>query len=407
MYDRLEKLYISIIFGGLYFYGGIGASSYLATPEYTIYFLIFISTFVLFYRLKFPLSHSLQNTIHYLRHNGVRLFAEESIYLMMIIVAYLGICLIGLMYPEFKLKALISPPAPNGLEALLSTIEVRKPDAASKLIFYIKLLLLPFYYISLSKFVKKPLILFLAIIVPLYLDYCSAGYIGRGMVLMNLGLWFVIIYWFNPRFRWLISGLMVIGVPAILISFYAYSLARLGSSLDSVDNKANVIEMLFYEEVNFPDTFKEVVGSGRHVDLNGFLIWLCTLPIPKFLLGGVKVPVLNYEISEIVLGISRYDDGFWVKLTGYISESYYILGKWFFWLVAILVSRLSKTLYFFFCDFPGGKVLIIYIAIYIGFMYSRAGLGAIMPTFSNGFLLVYLYFVYKVYFTKKMILYSS
>ncbi len=258
MYDRLEKLYISIIFGGLYFYGGIGASSYLATPEYTIYFLIFISTFVLFYRLKFPLSHSLQNTIHYLRHNRVRLFAEESIYLMMIIVAYIGICLIGLMYPEFKLKALISPPAPNGLEALLSTIEVRKPDAASKLIFYIKLLLLPFYYISLSKFVKKPLILFLAIMVPLYLDYCSAGYIGRGMVLMNLGLWFVIIYWFNPRFRWLISGLMVIGVPAILISFYAYSLARLGSSLDSVDNKANVIEMLFYEEVNFPDTFKEV-----------------------------------------------------------------------------------------------------------------------------------------------------
>lgn len=403
LYDRLEKLFISIIFGGLYFYGGIGASSYLAPPEYSIYFLIFLSVFVLFYRLKFPISHSLQNTFHYLKNNGVRLFAEEGTYTSLVIFSYLGICFVSLIYPEFKLKALISPPAPNGLEALLATIEVREPDVASKLIFYIKLLLLPFYYVSLSRFVKRPLILFLAIMLPLYLDYCSAGYIGRGMVLMNLGLWFVVVYWLNPRMRLIIGGLMLVGIPAILISFYAYSLARLGSSIDSVDNKSNIIEMLFYEEVNFPDTFKEVVRSGRHVDLRGFFVWLCTLPIPKFLLGGVKVPVLNYEISEIVLGLSRFDDGFWVKLTGYISESYYIFGKWFFWLTAVLVSRLCKTLFFFLRDFPGGKVLVIYVAIYIGFMYSRAGLGAIMPTFSNGFLLLYVYFLFKVYLTKKML----
>jgi len=154
---------------------------------------------------------------------------------------------------------------------------------------------------------------------------------------------------------------------------------------------------LFYQEINFAESFTDIVYSGRHIDLPGFFVWLITLPIPKFLLGGINVPLINIELSEVVLGVDRSDEFFWVRLNGFIGESYYIFGPYLFWLEAVLVARVVKTLYFFLRNLKHGGVLLLYCSIFLGFMFSRAGLGAIMPQITNGFLLLYLYFALKVF----------
>jgi len=47
IYDQLEKWYVSLIYWGLYFYGGIGASAKTVSLTYTIYLLIFLTVFAL------------------------------------------------------------------------------------------------------------------------------------------------------------------------------------------------------------------------------------------------------------------------------------------------------------------------------------------------------------------------
>ena len=299
--------------------------------------------------------------------------------------------------------SLINPPAPDVLEVLRSTIDTQEQhvDVITKIIFYLQTLMAPLYFISLCKYVKRPGWLFALMFLPLYINYCANSYLGRGMVLMGLMLWFFLVYMYNPKFRKQLIFGSLIGLPVMLIIFYTYTIARVGGDTN-IDINGNIIEALFYTEINFPETFSDIVHSGQHIDFAGFMVWLFTLPIPKIFLGGaLNVPIINFDLSEIVLGVSRYDNAFWVKLTGYVSESYYIFGKYFFWVEALIIAWLSKFLFFMLRPIKGSEVLIIYIAIQFGFMFSRAGLGAIMPAFTNGFLGLYGFLFLKFYITKK------
>ncbi|CAN5180910.1 hypothetical protein BH11BAC6_BH11BAC6_02050 [soil metagenome] len=400
VYDKLEKLYVSIIFWGLYFYGGIGASSYEVDKNYTFYFLLFIAAFVFFYRLRYISFHAVRNqTFYFFRAKSKHLLEKKS-YEKIFIGSYLFVCFLFLVYPDFKVADLFHPPSPEGVSALISSVEsqnAQNVDVLSKILFYVKLLVAPLYFIGLYNYRKKPLLLFVFIFLPLYFDYCANNYIGRGMILMACMLWFFAVYAYNQRLRrpMVIGG--IVGIPLLIAFFYSYSLARLGGDIE-VHVDAAVIEQIFYQEINFPESFKSVAASGMHVDFFSFLVWITTLPIPKVLLGGlIEVPVLNFDLSEIVLGMHRYDDGFWVKLTGYVSESYYIFGPYFFWIEAFMIAWISKLLFYLLRSIKGTEILIIFIAIQFGFMFSRAGLGAVLPSFSNGFLLLYAYIILKLY----------
>ncbi len=400
MHDHLEKLYVSITFWGLYFYGGIGASSYETGASYTFYFLIFLAAFVFFYRLRYIFPNALRNSISGFYRTGGKTMYDEALSGKIIIYIYLFTCFLSLLYPEFKVGSLFHPPAPNGVEALLNSVnnsESKDLDIISKLIFYIRLLILPLYFLALAKYAKRPFIFFLLVFLPLYFDYCSSEYVGRGLILIDLGVWYISVYRFNKKIRVPLVAATVVVLPLLLILFYTYSIARLGNEFN-INLDASVIGDLFYGEINFPDSFQSVVDSGQHVHFTGFITWLVTLPFPKFLFGSLlNVPVLNFELSEIVLGVNRNDPSFWVKLTGYISESYYVFGEKFFWVEALMVAWLSKTIFFLLRLIKGSEVLIIYVAIQFGFMFSRAGLGAILPAFTNGFLALYFYFALKLY----------
>ena len=399
IYDKLEKVYVSIIFWGLYFYGGIGASSYEVGVDYTYYFLFFMAAFVFFYRLRYNLPSMIRNSVTSFFVSKERSLFVNSLYSDIAIGAYIFVCFLFLLYPEFKLDNLIHPPVPNAFEALLDSVDTqtKEVDIISKLLFYIKLLISPLYFVALIRYTKKPLVLFLLLFVPLYFDYCSSDYIGRGMILMALMLFFFTVYMYNKKLRKPLLFGSIILLPILLYAFYTYSIVRMGGDTD-LNTGSNIIEELFYQEVNFPESFSTVVSSGKHIDFPGFIEWVVTLPFPKFMLGGViQFPVINFDLAEIVTGFSRSDTGFWVKLTGYVTESYYIFGKNFFWIGALMVAFIAKTLFYLLRAIKGTEVFIIYTAIQFGFMYSRAGLGAILPTFANGFLMLYAIIFLKIY----------
>ncbi len=401
IYDRLEKAYLTIIYWGLYFYGGVGASSYEVEWIYSVYFLIFISVFVFFYRLKYVFPHAVKNAIgRFYNARGATIFDKPASASAFIYI-YLLICLTSLIYPSFKLLNLVHPPAPDLITALLGTIETPSNiNIVSKLFFYLTLLLYPLYLLCLNNFATKPLKLIIFLFIPLYIDYCATAYVGRGLILIDLAVWLLTVYKYNKKIRVpLITGFCIL-TPLLLVIAYSYSIARAGGEYN-VTLSDNAIETLFYQEVNFAEGFKDVVNSGQHINLPGFMVWLVTLPIPKFLIGGVNVPIITFELSEIVIGMNRHDEGFWVKLTGYVTESYYIFGKYFFWVEALMVAWLAKAIFYFLRNIKGNAVLVYYVALQFGFMFSRAGLASVMPTFLNGFLALYVYFGLKVYLSKQ------
>lgn len=245
--------------------------------------------------------------------------------------------------------------------------------------------------------------LFLLIFIPLYFDYCATGYIGRGMVLMGLMLCFFTVYIYNKNLRKPLLFGTIILLPILLFAFYTYSIARMGGDIQ-INLSGNIIEELFYQEINFPESFSVVADSGKHISFPGFIGWILALPFPKFMLGGlIDFPVINFDLAEIVTGFNRNDNGFWVKLTGYVTESYYIFGKYFFWVEALMIAWTAKMLFYLLRCIKGTEVFIIYISILFGFMYSRAGLGAILPSFTNGFLLLYAFIFLKLYINKNLI----
>ena len=403
MYDRIEKIYTSIIFWGLYFYGGIGAAATTVETVYTFYFLIFLLAFVFFYRLRYIFSNAVKNSLHKFYEDDGKTFFDANFSTTLFIWVYLFICFFSLLYPTFKVENLIDPPAPDVLSALLSSIDksIENSDIILKLMFYARLLFLPLYYLSLHKFSAKPILLFVLIFLPLYFDYCSSSYVGRGMILMDVALWILVVYKFNKKIRKTLIISTVIVTPVLLAFFYTYSIARLGGSAD-ISLNGDVVSKLFYTEINFPESFNTVVESGKHINFANFLIWIFTLPFPKFIFGSLlNVPIINFDLSEIVLNLDRNDPNFWVKLTGYVTESWYIFGKYFFWIEALMVAWIAKTIFYFLRRIKGSEVLIFFVAIQFGFMFSRAGLGAVLPLFTNGFLAIYFYFAIKVHYAQK------
>lgn len=403
MHDKLEKIYTSIIFWGLYFYGGIGSAATTVQPVYTFYFLVFLLAFVFFYRLRYIFPNAVKNSLHKFYAADGKTFFDGNFSTSLFIWIYLFICFLSLLYPTIKVGNLIAPPAPDVLSALLSSIDksTENADIILKLMFYARLLFLPLYYLSLYKFSAKPLLLFALIFLPLYFDYCSSSYVGRGMILIDFALWLLVVYKFNKKIRKPLIISTVVIAPLLLAFFYTYSVARLGGSADLSLN-SDVIGKLFYTEINFPESFQTVVESGRHINFAGFLIWIFTLPFPKFIFGSLlNVPIINFELSEIVLNLDRNDPNFWVKLTGYVTESWYIFGTYFFWVEALIVAWIAKAIFYFLRRIKGSEILIFFVAIQFGFMFSRAGLGAVLPLLTNGFLAIYFYFAIKLRYAQK------
>jgi hypothetical protein len=395
MPDNLEKFFVSVCFWGMYFYGGIGASIDETAPVYTLYYLIFQAVFVLAYRVRYIFPNVFRNSIIRIQVQSSFLF-EGKLSSNFILIIYLLSVFINLLYPEVKIENLLSPPPPNALDALLkeSGVSVEEEDILAKLLFYFTLLLTPLYYWSLYVYRQKPILLLILILIPLYFIYCANEYIGRGLILIGLFVWFFGVYLHNKKWRKPLIVGTIIGLPTVLIFFIYYSLQRIGYEVD-FSFQTGAIGDLFLMEINYPIHFETIVQSGKHVDLGGFFLWLATLPFPKFFFGGLDVPAVNYELAEIVLNLPKEDQNFFVILTGFVSESLYIFGSYFFWLEAIIIAVTVKTIFNLLRPIKSGSILILFVAIQFGFMYARAGIASVMPVFANGFLAVYLYIFIK------------
>ena len=390
-----QRAMLVAITAGLFFFSGIGASSQEVSGLFVAFYFVtlggivlsFIVGLAMFGRISRSASPKIISALGDIDGGKVWTWA---------VVAYVALLFFPLLWPEVRLDRLLSPPAPD-LRAVMAARFEGTIDPFTRLVGYGQLLLTPFFYVALYRWRDRMWFVLLLLVGVLYLEYIAAAYVGRGVVLKHLVLWIFGVWWWQPRKRkWILLGTFA-SMPFVLYASYWYARARLGAeagseSLLEAMGSVLAVEWSFVERVGMP-----LLESGRTVDLPAYALWVATLPLPKIFTGPIEGARINYEISEIVLGVAWGAPGSYVVLPGLVAESVYVFGPFLFWIHALCIGVMAAAFVSLTERIPPfGFVFGLGIWLF-GYVLNRAGISAVLPVIMNEFLLFYCVLGY-VYF---------
>ena len=390
----LNRMFYLFFSAGFFFYSGVGYSYKTGVADgYLGYYTIFLAVFSLFSILFSKLNYGFGISQEYAEHRLTGFIMNRG-YRRVLVVVFLFTYIVDLTYPEFNIVRIVNPPSPDITGDLVKRFDEKQTiNIINTLTRYTRILLFPFYILSIfgSSF-KKQIIFLFWLLLPLYLEYCANSYLGRSAVLINLLIFYFTLYKFHPSLRRRLT-LFAIGIlPLFLVASLFYQLAR----VDRLDLAQNITPFVAFEalaqvEFGFPTLSAKVVEARRKLDLVDYFIWQATISIPKFGLFKVDAAHPAYDISEIVTGVSRYSNNFNVKLSGYLTESIYIYGKWFFWLNAVFLATAMAVMTRIFKPMKLAYPIVIFLCISIGYNLNRAGIQSALPLLTTYLLPFYVY----------------
>jgi len=214
-----QRLMLTGLLSGLAFYSGIGASDSEVPFVYIVYYYLFFMAVIIGFHFGRAIFLPLSRSIGRKSSEALR-SVSHGISWYVVIAIYVLLSLIPLVWPKFRLHHLLMPPKPDLRDAFYRRF-TEEPDAVIRLIGYIKLLLTPFFYIALYRwrfYIGK---IFVLLVFLMYIDYVTNAYIGRGSVLMNLGLIILGIWILRPKYR---RRIIVAGIILMPFFFYAFYL---------------------------------------------------------------------------------------------------------------------------------------------------------------------------------------
>ncbi|MEM4203088.1 MAG: hypothetical protein QXS54_03360 [Candidatus Methanomethylicaceae archaeon] len=385
-----QRVLLIGMLAGLLIYSGIGA----AYPEVPRHYLIYYFGFLLAFTLSFgffcfifaPLDRRLGPLLQRIFVN-----VESGRIWFLIIWVYILLNTAPLIYPEIKLGRLFAPPSPDLTTAWRIRWESQGVDAISKLLEYGRVLLTPFFYISLFRYRHRLTKLVFLLSLVLYFQYVTNGYIGRGAVLIELATVWISLWIDRTKDRRFLIAVALAGLPLILAGSYYYGVVRIGGAPEGVSFGEAIIRMIENEFSFVRNVGAPVINAELRVNLTSYAKWLFTLPLPKVLTGEIEGARINYEIAEFILGIPRGQSGWFVPLGGLVAESVYIFGRYFFWLHAIFIALLAAFLIRLMERTQQLLFLKGFVVVTFSYHLNRGGISGPMGVFVNHFLLFYLF----------------
>lgn len=384
-----QRIMLIGILSGFLLYSGIGIAHLEVPNDYLIYyfgFLIAFSFAFLFFRVAF-VGISIQSG-----RGLTRVFANvhNSPWWASIIWVYLLLHLVLLIYPEFRLHYLLAPPPLDLTTVWIAMFEPQEQNFLLKLIWYADILLTPFFYIALFRYRQHIWRAGLILALLLYIQYVAGGYISRSEIGMALAI-ILLVQWVNqPRSRPKLMLGVAVMTPLLLVAFYVHTVVRIGGIVEDL-NPAHAIITVLESEIMFPRNVGiPIIEGGERVCLIDYAKWIIALPIPKVLTGEIGARI-NFEISEIVLGVGPGEIGWYVVLPGLMVESVYIYGNYFFWLHGVFIALLAAFVIRLLERTPQLLFFKAYVIVLFAFVLNRAGIGGLLPVVVNEFLLFYLY----------------
>lgn len=388
-------LWLGLI-SGVFIYNGVGA----AYPEVPAKYLIFYFGFILALACSFFFFTVTFAGVS--RHSGRVLnqtlsdIDKQRVW-DIIIWTFIFLHFVPLLYPEFRLQEFFNPRPPDLKTAFQIRFQVQEVNIFLKIIGYVRILMLPFFFIALYKHRQNIKKVVLVLLFLLYIQYVNKSYIGRTAVGMTALLIFISLWVLRPNYR---KGLVVAGialVPFVFAAFNFYGIIRIGGTVYEFNILRAASEMI-YNETGFPiGVGMPIIESGQRVNLASYFRWILTLPIPKVLAGDIAGARINYEISEVILGTSIGAQNWCVVLPGAVAESVYIYGRSFFWLHGVFVGFLAAFVVRLVERTPYLLFLQAHLVLLFFYVFNRAGIAALLPDIVNDLILFYGFILFLVF----------
>ncbi len=392
---KAQRFLLLAFLAGLAWYSGIGAADPAVSLEYVLfYFIFFLASCLGFHFSKivfYPMSSQIGRKVpdflgDMSKGNGS----------LTLIFVYILLTFFPLVWPEMRILKLIYPGVPN-LNIAFGDYLNPQIDVTSKLLGYIKILLTPFFYLSLYRLRKNLLLISTVVFLLLYLVYIDHDYIGRGTVLSEVGGLIIAIWFLKPNYRRFIFLFVASLFPIIVYLSYWYGNFRIGGNIEGI-NFWDAVSSLLAQELSFPKRVSmRLLELGTRTNLAKYFTWIVTLPLPKFLTGGFDIPQFGFNISEIVLGLPTGSVGWYVVLPGLVGESFYLYGPHFFWLHGFFCGFLACFFVRLVERVP--QFLFLYAHLLILFFYylNRGGIFSLLPRVINYFLLFYVFIFFIIF----------
>ena len=189
--------------------------------------------------------------------------------------------------------------------------------------------------------------------------------------------------------------------PLLLFAFYAYSVIRLGRTLDAI-SITDAIQVLFGQEIGYPMLYDDYIKkSGGYI--SDYLTWLILLPFPGFMKFGMGDFFLNREFSMCLLGVDASDSTFFILLPGLVGEAIFVFGPVLFFLHAIILGYVIKFVTKTFTSNRCFDYVYYLCIVQFSFMLARAGSISVYPSMFKSFLILVIvcHFISKKYAVKK------
>jgi hypothetical protein len=363
---KLKKYFLLVFCVSFFVYSGLGASILEDNGRYLFYYSIY--TIVLVFSLYLFRNKSLNFKMD---DNLISSFFERRSDLFILI--YTSLMLLLLIFPENKLYTLISPPSIDISGVMGNVTREESQDLFTSLVITIKNIVFPFYFLSLTKYAKKPLYLFIIILVPLYISFCRDGYIARSVFGLYFLFYMGILYYFNVNLRKLILTSTVVTFLSSITFLAAFTSIRMGESVNL--SLAESINALFLVEGTFPSWFVEVYNNSLHsrTYIVDYILWIVTQPFPGFMKSWLVDFYLNISIAKVLLGIEADEIVSFVPLAGLISESVFVFGNKLFFIHAIILGYILNLFSNFLLSKESFKLLMIYAIVFTCMGIGRAG----------------------------------
>lgn len=353
-------------------YCGCGISLESCNPSYAFFYFAYITIMSCLFRIWIKESKMEKN--EYFISSFLQKYGTH------IIACYTFLNFIGLIYPEFKLTNLVSPPMPDVNTWLNSVYDEKEHSMLETLRYLCSNTLMPFYYFSLYKYNSDKIKVAGILFFNLYISYCIEGNIGRSSVLVALLIIFLATLRDMPAKKRLTILLRVgIVAPIFLVAFYYYSLIRVGHDVDTTIGISDIVLMLFSQEINYPLWFDDYINGHSYSSLYKYIEWFTLLPFPGFLKGDLGNYRLNAEFTYLVTGMIPGTTGFSIKLPGLVGEGLYVFGPLFFFLHATLYSFIYSKVVIFLSSNKMLSYLAFYYAILMSFDVARGGTISVYP----------------------------
>ncbi len=394
--EQKAKIFLSASLLGIFFYCGIGYGYAEVVPrEYGVYYAIFVAAFTIAFTVITRHMQTRAWVLSWLAARETRVGQTVERFGIFFVAPFLVVLMFGLVYPEFVIDRLWSPPTLS-LGELWNEGVTRQLDAFEMVTQNVQVLLFPLFLIALNRYRRAIPTTVLLIVLPYYIDFCRNQYMPRSAILAILVLILVPMWFEYPAYRKLILICGVALAPLLLAVMYVWAASRLTGEVADVDLPLwQMASELIIGETNFPIFSASIFDLDHSLDTVNYLLWVIALPLPRVLFPDKPTIQVGFDIAEILGGLAPGESGFSVILTGPVTESVYIFGKSLFWLQATLIGGMAG----FASHVSSRNRRCVYVYAYLlysfSYVFARAGAGGLLPIALNQFFSFYLLYLYN------------